>query len=300
MPDFVSRQEAEAGISAIDSFEDSNQNQGVVESVFTDYPHLAKENQEALREVEEQPKVSSREAELEKRVAELEGKIQTSAEPVIEAEEEKPEVITLDGPATDYYGQVIGELFEDNNIDWRGMNYHYLATGELKEEHYKTLGDLGINPQMIDNYLYGSQAKAKAQAKPKTQPTEQPQKSESKLSDENRAQIINEIGGSAEVAKLLDYTDKNWSKDQIAEIQAVINSGNYEAARFAVKTAYRDYKASLGKEGKSYTKGSGNSRDGGFRNATEKKAAMDDVRYGMDYDYTEMVDRKIALQYVRN
>ena len=292
MPEFVSAQEAQENLDRPDSV-----GGGETYSEYTDYPHLqhlqndnppVEEEQQQEKE-KETTQPSERELELQKRVEELE-KRYSAPEPDQE-QEPKQEVLTFDGEATEYYGKVIGELFEENGFDWRGMNYYYQANGFLKEEHYNSLEKLGLDPEIVDDRLYGITRRANEQS----QQQDAPQQYNHTKQEEDK--IIDEIGGDDELKKLQAYTNANWDRDRLDEFTAAIKDGNYAAVRFAVKSAYNEYKTSLGKEGRSFTKGTNSASDGGYKNPIEKKAALDDPRYGNDFNYTTMVNNKLAATY---
>ena len=92
---------------------------------------------------------------------ELEGKLgdvaKTKEEPVAEDVAEYQEDGSVNYElAKQQYGEKLGELFEQSDVDPFAINKYYQENnGTITEEHYKQLEATGLPRSLIDNYLNG-------------------------------------------------------------------------------------------------------------------------------------------------
>ena len=222
---------------------------------------------------------------------ELEGKLgdvaKTKEEPVAEdvAEYQEDGSVNYD-LAKQQYGEKLGELFEQSNIDPFAINKYYQENnGTISEEHYKELESTGLTRNVIDSYLAG--------LKPK-EGTEQVAADPSFPEYED---IVGIAGGEDKYMEMLQWMDGNISKEELQEFDKVVDAEkrNIPKVTLAVQEMFTRYKNAMGVEPRlisGRTSSSPNTRV--FRSNAEVVAAMRDPRYKTDIAFQHEVQRRLA------
>ena len=235
---------------------------------------------------------------LIKSYTELEKLNSKKNEEVETTEEEKPEsTIDQDGDwdqfytedgAVDYvktkeaYGEKLGELFEENQVDPFKISKHFHENnGSITEEMYTELEATGLTRNVIDSYLTG-----RANERGYTQ--------QSDPYDE----IVGIAGGEAKYREMLEWMDGSLSQEQKTTYDNVVDGENSTVTQktLAVQDMYNKYKVAMGIEPKLMSGKSSNTPSSQtFKSNAEVVAAMRDPRYKTDIAYQHEVQRKLAF-----
>ena len=191
---------------------------------------VAPGQEELVREFEEGPapeekllgKFESTE-DLAKAYQELERKLSDQS-PQRAAEQAPP----IDAPtsytqqeAVDVYGEEAVSALADKGLDMAEIMFK-ADSGEDISAHYDALAETFQVPrQVVENYVNGAQA--------------EPVAGEG-LTDSVVAQIKSEVGGDAQFQQLTAWAQQNMSRDELAEYNATVDSGNATAIRWALKS----------------------------------------------------------------
>ena len=221
---------------------------------------------------------------------ELEGKLgdvaKTKEEPVTEEVNEYQEDGSVNYDlARQQYGEKLGELFEQSEIDPFAINKHYQENnGTITEEHYKQLEQTGLPRNLIDSYLNGLQPREG------TQPAADP-------SFPEYEDIVGIAGGEEKYLEMLQWMDGNIPKEELQEFDKIVDAEkrNITQVTLAVQKMFTRYKNAMGVEPKlisGQTSSSPNTKV--FRSNAEVVAAMRDPRYKTDIAFQHEVQRRLA------
>jgi len=221
---------------------------------------------------------------------ELEGKLgdvaKTKEEPVAEEVNEYQEDGSVNYDlARQQYGEKLGELFEQSNIDPFAINKHYQENnGTITEEHYKQLEQTGLPRNLIDSYLNGLQPREG------TQPAADP-------SFPEYEDIVGIAGGEEKYLEMLQWMDGNIPKEELQEFDKIVDAEkrNIPQVTLAVQKMFTRYRNAMGVEPKlisGQTSSSPNTKV--FRSNAEVVAAMRDPRYKTDIAFQHEVQRRLA------
>ena len=221
---------------------------------------------------------------------ELEGKLgdvaKTKEEPVAEEINEYQEDGSVNYDlARQQYGEKLGELFEQSEIDPFAINKHYQENnGTITEEHYKQLEQTGLPRNLIDSYLNGLQPQEG------TQPAADP-------SFPEYEDIVGIAGGEEKYLEMLQWMDGNIPKEELQEFDKIVDAEkrNIPQVTLAVQKMFTRYKNAMGVEPKlisGQTSSSPNTKV--FRSNAEVVAAMRDPRYKTDIAFQHEVQRRLA------
>lgn len=123
--------------------------------------------------------------------------------------------------AVEVYGQEAVEALQSKGINLAEV-MHQADNGEDISQHYDTLAEtFGVTRQVVENYV------AKAQA---SEPA-----AEAGLTDADAAEIKAMVGGDEGFNELSQWAAANLQKDELAEYNAVVDSGNKAAIQWALK-----------------------------------------------------------------
>ena len=222
---------------------------------------------------------------------ELEGKLgdvaKTKEEPVAEDVAEYQEDGSVNYElAKQQYGEKLGELFEQSNIDPFAINKYYQENnGTISEEHYKELESTGLTRNVIDSYLAG------------LKPQEGTEQAAADPSFPEYEDIVGIAGGEDKYMEMLKWMDGNISKEELQEFDKVVDAEkrNIPKVTLAVQEMFTRYKNAMGIEPKlisGRTSASPNTKV--FRSNAEVVAAMRDPRYKTDIAFQHEVQRRLA------
>ena len=222
---------------------------------------------------------------------ELEGKLgdvaKTKEEPVAEDVVEYQEDGSVNYElAKQQYGEKLGELFEQSDIDPFAINKYYQENnGTISEEHYKELESTGLTRNVIDSYLAG------------LKPQEGTEQAAADPSFPEYEDIVGIAGGEDKYMEMLQWMDGNISKEELQEFDKIVDAEkrNIPKVTLAVQEMFTRYKNAMGVEPRlisGRTSSSPNTRV--FRSNAEVVAAMRDPRYKTDIAFQHEVQRRLA------
>ena len=222
---------------------------------------------------------------------ELEGKLgdvaKTKEEPVAEDVAEYQEDGSVNYElAKQQYGEKLGELFEQSDIDPFAINKYYQENnGTITEEHYKQLEATGLTRNVIDSYLAG------------LKPQEGTEQAAADPSFPEYEDIVGIAGGEDKYMEMLQWMDGNVSKEELQEFDKVVDAEkrNIPKVTLAVQEMFTRYKNAMGVEPRlisGRTSSSPNTRV--FKSNAEVVAAMRDPRYKTDIAFQHEVQRRLA------
>ena len=184
------------------------------------------------------------------------------------------------GKTKEVYGEKLGELFEENNVDPFKISKHFHENnGTITDEMYAELESTGLPRSLIDSYLTG-------------RATEQ---------EYNAADPYDEIvgiaGGEKQYREMRMWMDKTLPTEEKQSYNNIVDGEGSTVTQvsLAVQNMYNKYKASKGIEPELMSGKSSNTPSTNvFRSNAEVVAAMRDPRYKSDKAYQDEIHRKLA------
>jgi hypothetical protein len=155
-------------------------------------------------------------------------------------------------------------------IDFKALGEHYLENGELTQEHYTALEASGLPKDLVDAYLDGQQALAKATV----------------------ASAYDAAGGKEKYDAMMAWARANKSEADLDKFDASL-SKDIDTVLQSVKAMSADYTKAVG-HAPNLVEGDGNVTGDVFNSQEEVVAAMNDPRYAKDPAYRAAVIRKLA------
>ena len=240
---------------------------------------------------------------LEKAYKELEGKLgkqekddsdlslnkeETQEEPQTEITQE--DFYSEDGSVNydtvnELYGDKIGNVFSENEIDPFKMNEYFMENnGTLSEDMYETLGKAGLTRTMVDSYLQGvrSENGYETAAEPAV------------LSDAEVAEVHSIAGGKDGYEQLMSWASDNLSDEDAKNFDDVIATANKPAVTFAVKALMGQYEDAVGRDS-NLIQGKASRPTETYRSMAEVVRDMGNPLYDTDEAYRDDVRRKLEI-----
>ena len=115
------------------------------------------------------------------------------------------------------------------------------------------------------------------------------------MTEETATQLKDMVGGEGEYTNLLGWAKDNFSEQEIEMYDSIMDSGNTQAAFFAVQALALRYQDSMGTEGELIQGRAASDSADGFRSQAELVNAMNDPRYERDAAYRNDIMRKLEL-----
>lgn len=115
------------------------------------------------------------------------------------------------------------------------------------------------------------------------------------MSEETATQLKDMVGGEQEYSNLLGWAKDNFNEQEIDMYDSIMESGNTEAAFFAIQALALRYQDSMGTEGELIQGRAATDSTQGFRSQAELVNAMNDPRYERDAAYRNDIMRKLEL-----
>jgi len=120
------------------------------------------------------------------------------------------------------------------------------------------------------------------------------QAEQTQVSNAEVQRIYQSVGGQQAYTEMTQWAAENLSAEEIGAYDSVVNSGNLDAAYWAVQGLKAKYAEANGSQGKRYTGGRAAAPQPGFRSHAELAAAIRDPRYNEDPAYRLDVEAKLA------
>lgn len=115
------------------------------------------------------------------------------------------------------------------------------------------------------------------------------------MTEETATQLKGMVGGDQEYTNLLGWAKDNFTEQEINMYDSIMDSGNTEAAFFAIQALALRYQDSVGTEGELIQGRAATDSTQGFRSQAELVNAMNDPRYERDAAYRNDIMRKLEL-----
>ena len=183
--------------------------------------------------------------------------------------------------ANELYGEQLGNLFKDNDIDPFKMNEYFAENGgTLSEDMYSQLGKAGLSKEVVDNYLAGVRNEVGIES---TEPV---------LSASEIKDLKNLAGGERGYDTLMDWAGNNLDQEAINDFDNVLATGNKTAIKFAITALMGKYEDSQGRDSKIVT-GKESSTEN-YRSMAEVVRDMNKPEYQSDEAFRDDVLRKLS------
>ena len=218
--------------------------------------------------------------ELQKKLGQSESTEET-AEPESEYQMYNDDGAVNYDTANELYGEQLGNLFKDNNIDPFEMNQYFAENGgTLSEDMYSQLGKAGLTKEVVDNYLAGVRNEVGIESA-------EPVLSESEIKD-----LKNLAGGERGYDNLMEWAGQNLDQEAIKDFDDVLATGNKSAIKFAITALMGKYEDSQGRDSKIVT-GKESSTET-YRSMAEVVRDMNKPEYQNDEAFRDDVLRRLS------
>lgn len=208
--------------------------------------------------------------ELEKAYLELQQKLGKGEDAESEPVEDEVETEEAEEKAPDPQAEIL----------WKA-NDEYFENGTISEETLEEFSKMS-SKELVEAYMRIQQENPEINNRQNTR----------ELSDSEINQVKNSVGGEAEYQKLITWAGENFTENEIAAFDNVVDSGNLSAIGFAVQALKSKYQDSMGFEGEMLSGKAARSNDV-FRSQAELVRAMSDKRYDRDPAYRQDVMDKL-------
>ena len=221
--------------------------------------------------------------ELQKKLGDQPAETETEAE--VEQETEY-QMYSDDGSvnydtASELYGDQLGGLFKENNIDPFAMNKYFAENnGTLSDEMYNELNTAGLSKEIVDQYLEGARTKTGIGAQGPV------------LTAAEISEVKSIAGGEEGYQSLMDWAGQNLTKEDAKNYDDVLATANKTAIQFAVKALMGQYEDSQGRDSKIVT-GKESSTEN-YRSMAEVVRDMNKPEYQTDEAFRDDVLRKLS------
>jgi len=221
--------------------------------------------------------------ELQKKLGETPA---STAEDTAEEPAQEYEFYSEDGSvnydtANEVYGEQLGNVFKNNDIDPFAMNKHFEENnGTLSDEMIDKLGAAGLNKELVESYLKGVRDELGFQP---PQPT---------LSDAEVSEIKGIANGEEGYQSLMEWAANNLNKEDTKNYDDVLATGNKTAIKFAVKALMGQYEDANGRDSKIVT--GKESPQESYRSMAEVVRDMNKPEYTQDQAFRDDVLRKLS------
>jgi len=171
-------------------------------------------------------------------------------------------------PAPDQEDNQFAQQWENQFSDF---SKEYSEKGQLSDDSFKKLKEMGYPKQVVNAYIEGQKA----------------------LAERGTQSLMTDIGGQDGFKEMHDWATQNLTQDEIDSYNSILDTGDQRQASFAVKGMFARYKSASGNKPKlvsgSQTRGSTQT----FRSIAEMTRAMSDPRYKSDPAFRKDVERRL-------
>ena len=150
-------------------------------------------------------------------------------------------------------------------------NDEYIENGQLSQDTYNQLGEMGISKEMVDSYIAGQEA----------------------IIDKQSNDIFNTIGGKSEYEAMSEWAGQNLDDADLEAYNQTVESGTIEQAKFAVRALYQQYKG-----GNPVTPMQGSTNGSAvapFTSRAQVTQAMRSKQYQTDAGYRQEIQQRLAV-----
>ncbi|MTD92886.1 hypothetical protein GIW81_00900 [Hyphomicrobium sp. xq] len=197
--------------------------------------------------------------------------------------------------AGETYGEAIAGVMKDAGVNAHAANEYFQKNGTLPDATFEKLAAKGYPKSVVQAYIKGvADENAKV--------------AEVALAEQeaNKKTYAFDVAGGQELYdQMTAWAASAYTKDEVADFDKAITSNDPATMRLAAQSLKSRFEAAngklparnLGKATGQQTVAGGKDADTGgdtFATAADMQAAMRDVRYGRDADYTRDVELKVV------
>ena len=178
------------------------------------------------------------------------------------------------GTAQEIYGEAIGNILEQGNVNYQSMNEYWQENGSITDAHYKELEQAGIPKDLVNAHLEGLRQEFAV--------------------TEREVFAIRGSYGQENLANVQEWAAANLTDAEKAAYSSGINSKNIEQVKLTVAGLHVRSVASEGNEPNLI---SGRPLAGSpdkFESVAQLEVAMNDSRYAKDEAYRAKVAEKLS------
>ena len=145
----------------------------------------------------------------------------------------------------------------------------YAEKGELSDNSYTELANIGLSKEVVDAYISGQQA----------------------LAEQKANSIMSTVGGQEQYKEMVDWASKNLSPQEVKAFNNTIDNGSLEQAQLAIAGVQAKYNQNNAEPNLfSGTKADSNI---GYRSVGEMLRDINDPRYSTDSAFRADVENKV-------
>ena len=164
--------------------------------------------------------------------------------------------------------------------DWQNkiepFTKEYAESGELTQESFDKLAEMGYPRGLVEAYMAGQEALGR-------------------VGTVQEAEVVDGVGGPEAYQQMTEWAKENLSEAELTAYNNTMSSTDADAVNFAVKGLQARFQASNSEPNLVMGDATGNSGKGrAFRSNAELVEAMGDPRYKTDAAYREDVDKRLA------
>jgi hypothetical protein len=163
---------------------------------------------------------------------------------------------------------------EPKSRDFSKYSEEWADKGELSEDSFKELAEMGIPKEVVNRYIEGVEAVQTRQV----------------------SEVYNSVGGEDNYKAMVEWASGNLSKEEVDAYDKLVTGNDVTSVRLAAKGLWAQYVAQNGKAPKLI--GGSQSVSGSvspFRSTSEVVAAMADSRYANDPAYRRDVEKRLEI-----
>ena len=163
---------------------------------------------------------------------------------------------------------------EPKSRDFSKYSEEWADKGELSEDSFKELAEMGIPKEVVNRYIEGVEAVQTRQV----------------------SEVYNSVGGEDNYKAMVEWASGNLSKEEVDAYDSLVTGNDVTSVRLAAKGLWAQYVAHNGKAPKLI--GGSQSMSGStspFRSTAEVVSAMSDSRYATDPAYRRDVEKRLEI-----
>jgi hypothetical protein len=158
--------------------------------------------------------------------------------------------------------------------DFTKYSEEWADKGELSEDSFKELAEMGIPKEVVNRYIEGVEAVQTRQV----------------------SEVYNSVGGEENYKAMVEWASNNLSKEEVDAYDSLVTGNDVTSVRLAAKGLWAQYVAQNGKAPKLIGGSqSVSSSVSPFRSTSEVVAAMSDSRYANDPAYRRDVEKRLEI-----
>jgi hypothetical protein len=158
--------------------------------------------------------------------------------------------------------------------DFTKYSEEWADKGELSEDSFRELAEMGIPKEVVNRYIEGVEAVQTRQV----------------------AEVYNSVGGEENYKAMVEWASGNLSKEEVDAYDSLVTGNDVTSVRLAAKGLWAQYVAQNGKAPKLIGGSqSMSSSVSPFRSTAEVVSAMADSRYANDPAYRRDVEKRLEI-----